>query len=1761
MTTITFDNFNNVIAAKEYDFGGTDGSLGPLVRQTLRTYGAAIGSNYGISINGYCYSNLNPADSSCGSGLAADVTSIIYQRGVLLNETIKDGSDNPKAYAEFEYDNYASDSNHAAVAINAGMIQYDGSRFCSFSTSNQPRGNVTKAMRWSGGSNYLSAFSHYNNAGEVVWAKDPNGNVSTVSYGDNFGDGSNPESGSGGTNGATYAFASVVTNALGQQAKSQFDYTRGVPTGTKDPNGVIAKTEYDSLGRPFRATAAVGLAEQTIAETTYPTATANVATASRQLDATRWLASKTVLDGFDRPVTSWQAEDGQHASAANFTIRGDVIYDALGRVKQSSNPYRQGESAVYTTSVYDLAGRVTSITTPDNAAVSTYYSANQVLVKDQADKERMSQTNALGQLTDVWEITPADQWTEAVSFPGHQEVNAGYHTTYAYDALSDLISVTQGNQPQRSFQYDSLKRLTSATNPESGTICYGTVVSRQCQANGYDANGNLVYKTDARGVLTSYGYDALNRNYSITYTNDPANTPAVTRTYDNPTIGAFGIGRIWKTQTSANTLVTIDNYDPLGRPKSQGQQFYYNNAWTQPYSITSITYDRANHILNETYPSGRTVTNAYDGAGRLSSFSGNLGDGGTTRTYSSITGSNAYDAAGHWTREQFGTDTPLYNKRHYNIRQQLYDMRLSTLNDDSDGDRGAIVNYYSLSNYGFGTTGTDTNGNLYVQQHRVPDGQGGFTIHQQNYSYDSLNRINWMAEYLNGATGTGSQTYSYDRYGNRTISGGWGTGTANQQFSVDLNTNRLGVPSGQSGTMTYDPAGNLTNDTYSGEGQRTYDAENHMKQAWANSQWQTYTYDGDGRRVKRDVNGTETWQVYGLGGELLAEYGANAAPTSPQKEYGYRHGELLVTADAPRTNVALAANGATASASSYFTWGGSITCPPASAIDGERKGLNWGYSGFWSDATGNAYPDWLEVDFAGSKTIDEIDLYTAQDNYTNPAEPTESMTFSLYGLTGFEVQYWNGSGWTDIPGGNVTGNNKVWRKFTFSAITTTKLRVVTSGGADGYSRIMELEAWGANGGVGGTNGYSYRRTITIDHNKVPNTDQSNFPVLVSGTYSYLATVANGGNVQNSNGYDVIFTSDPGCATKLSHEVETYNATSGAVNYWVKAPTVSHATDITLYMCYGNSSITTDQSNKTAVWDSNFVSVYHLPNGSTLNTNDSTSNANNGANSGATATTGQIDGGGSFDGSSQAININHPSVFNFGNGDYTFEAWIKPTNNSVGRDFLSKDASGARQFCFQMGTNGGAGSLNFIHFNGDGTLYWRAGQNSSIATGSWSHVVAVRSGSSLILYVNATSQTLSDPYSNGPLGTMASTATDALIGRRAYSGFENYFNGSIDEVRISNTARSADWLQTEYNNQNSPATFYSISAATVSAPPTASIHWLVTDQLGTPRMIFDQSGSLANVSRHDYLPFGEELFAGVSNRTPQQGYTGDSVRQHFTLKERDNETGLDYFLARYYSSTQGRFTSADEFKGGPEELFEDVDPHDPLFYADVAEPQSLNKYHYCLNNPLRYIDPDGHQTTVADRLRNAASSAAGVLQRTINGASSALAEDNGLGPNDGAQNKVGRALGHGVALAQSGAEIAGGVIVAVEGGGEAVVTAPACSTGVGCAVPAVGVTAVVVGAVGATHGTLVGINTFRNILSKNSSQQSSGAKSASEYDKHAQGVQNAKQEAGQLKEQLSKTRGPTSQAPIKEKIQRLEKSIRGHEKEMRQKWPKGRPETQ
>ncbi len=98
------------------------------------------------------------------------------------------------------------------------------------------------------------------------------------------------------------------------------------------------------------------------------------------------------------------------------------------------------------------------------------------------------------------------------------------------------------------------------------------------------------------------------------------------------------------------------------------------------------------------------------------------------------------------------------------------------------------------------------------------------------------------------------------------------------------------------------------------------------------------------------------------------------------------------------------------------------------------------------------------------QTIDEIDVFTVQDNYPAPSEPTPSMTFTQYGLQDFVVQYWTGSAWEPVPGGSVLNNTRVWRQFNFAPVTTSRDPVWVTRALGSRSRLVEVEAYTTIGG-------------------------------------------------------------------------------------------------------------------------------------------------------------------------------------------------------------------------------------------------------------------------------------------------------------------------------------------------------------------------------------------------------------------------------------------------------------------------------------------------------------------------------------------------------------------------------------------------------------------------------------------------------------------------------------------------------------------------
>lgn len=328
--------------------------------------------------------------------------------------------------------------------------------------------------------------------------------------------------------------------------------------------------------------------------------------------------------------------------------------------------------------------------------------------------------------------------------------------------------------------------------------------------------------------------------------------------------------------------------------------------------------------------------------------------------------------------------------------------------------------------------------------------------------------------------------------------------------------------------------------------------------------------------------------------------------------------------------------------------------------------------------------------------------------------------------------------------------------------------------------------------------FTYYRSITVNGGQVPTT-QTNFPMLVSGTYSYLATVANGGKVQNANGYDVGFYSNSNCSTgKLNWETELYTATTGEVDYWVNIASISNGTVI--YMCYGDASISTDQSAATATWNSAFKNVWHLPNGSSLSANDSTSNGNNGTISTPTATTGQIDGAASFNGTNDRITVADNATLQ--ETDFTVGAWVYITGGAgTFRGIVNKGGGPQRNYYLAARTSNNFG----IYFTQGSSNFKGFDSTSGITNNTWIYVVGTYDGTTLTLYKNGAFD------KSTSVGGAPDTSTGSGLHVGETDTASESFAGRIDEVHISNTARSADWITTEYNNQSAPASFYTIGA--------------------------------------------------------------------------------------------------------------------------------------------------------------------------------------------------------------------------------------------------------------------------------------------------------------------------------------------------------------
>jgi len=441
--------------------------------------------------------------------------------------------------------------------------------------------------------------------------------------------------------------------------------------------------------------------------------------------------------------------------------------------------------------------------------------------------------------------------------------------------------------------------------------------------------------------------------------------------------------------------------------------------------------------------------------------------------------------------------------------------------------------------------------------------------------------------------------------------------------------------------------------------------------------------------------------------------------------------------------------------------------------------------------------------------------------------------------------------------------------------------------------------------TGGT--WDYRRKITIDKSRVSGTSNlANFPVLVSVTYPDLRTTGFSGKLASGSG-EFVFTSSDG-TTVLPHEIERYSSSSGEFIGWVNVTTLSVSQDTAIYVYYGGPSSGATNQNKTGVWDANYKGVWHLPNGTTLSVADSTSNAQNGTNHSATATTGQIDGGaGLASASSQYIDASTGIPFTKTSA-ITAEAWVK-TSGATGSIITNWNVSTnpgwellfASGYIY-MGTVNAAGSAGYIKRT-----------TNTYNDNAWHHVVGTYAGtdaSGVTIYVDGSAVALTNVLNTDP-GTLVDNST--LIGKRA-DGI--YQNGIIDEARLSNTARSADWIATEYNNQFKPSLFYLVGGLESRTAQTVKIGQTTTSR-DTPSGWYNTGGTW------DYrrkITIDKSRVSGTSNLAnfpvlvsvtyPDLRTTGFSGKLasgsgEFVFTSSDGTTVLPHEIERY-SSSSGEF---------------------------------------------------------------------------------------------------------------------------------------------------------------------------------------------------------------------------------------------------------------
>jgi RHS repeat-associated protein len=752
---------------------------------------------------------------------------------------------------------------------------------------------------------------------------------------------------------------------------------------------------------------------------------------------------------------------------------------------------RTDANGVATTWSYDGFGRKTAVIRSDGTSttwdyrqcvVDCYGSATNVHVTQElsgttmvsAPTEEFSDRVGHSVQTRTWGFDGRQMFTQrsydvfgrlqAASRPFFLSAPVISVTNYAYDDLgrktTQLTPSSNGSALTSTTAYHGLSVTTQNAKLQQRTVtrnAFGkpaTIVDRGgfITLYAYDGFGNLVRTTDAKGNQVAMVYDRLGRKTQL---NDP--DLGINNFSVNP------LGLVWR-QVDAKGQITTSTFDDLNRITHRVEADLDSN-WI---------YDTAAH-----------------GIGKLAEAFTLLGNG--AKDYDRV---HTYDSLSRLSTTNIRLDQDYLTTYEYDALGRRSSAR-STRNtiNGSSGPSVAFVNNYNANGYlqnmqssrvGGRTEWTAVAQDAELRVTREQLGDGLFTDRAFNVYTGTLDAIHAGADdNAGGDNGSLEQdSYGYDELNQMTSrSQRKPDGTPLLETFTYDNLNRLAssqVAALAGKTYTYDEIGNLLSKTgvgnysypVSGAGSLRPHAVTSISGSVASQSNPTFGYDANGNLMS-GANRTITWTSFDMPASITRTLsGATSA-----------------------TNVALASNGGVATASSTIN-----SSYPIEAInDGVRGGPNWNNGGVgsgWNDATNDSYPDWVQVDFVGPRSINEIDVFTCGDtNCTTNTDPSTVITDG--GITDFVVQYWDGSNWVTVTGGNVTGNNKVARQFNFAAVTTSKVRVTVNNAVNAsqykYSRITEVEAWTPGAGAStNTAAFSYGP----EHERVKQTVTGTNPITI-----------------------------------------------------------------------------------------------------------------------------------------------------------------------------------------------------------------------------------------------------------------------------------------------------------------------------------------------------------------------------------------------------------------------------------------------------------------------------------------------------------------------------------------------------------------------------------------------------------------------------------------------------------------------------------------